>query len=67
MLVARRGQIDPAHAKDSCRAFRNDFYEAVVARQIVSTCEDKDRESHLDLFDAQIETFNELIAARCND
>ena len=67
MLAARHSRIDPAHAEDTCRAFRNDFYEAVVARQIASTCDDKDRERHLDLLDAQIETLNDVIAANCND
>jgi hypothetical protein len=64
--VTRRGIVDPAHYEESCRAFGNQFFEAVAARQATSICEDGiDRQRTLEILDSEIEAFNNLIAAQC--
>jgi hypothetical protein len=64
--AAARQRADPTHTETSCRAYGNYFYEAVVARQAASVCEDgANRQQHLEMLDAEIDVFNDLIAAQC--
>jgi hypothetical protein len=43
------------------------FYEAVTARQAVSICKDGvGRQPLLDVLDAEIDAFNNLIATQCD-
>ena len=63
--AARQSRVDPANNEKNCRAYGIHFYEAVTARQAASTC--KDGISHqpiLDVLDAEIDAFNNLIAAQ---
>jgi hypothetical protein len=49
-----------------CRAYGNEFYEAVEARHAVSQCEGgAARQKDIDALDAEIEAFNSLIAIHC--
>ena len=51
---------------DSCRVYRSEFYEAAVTRQNVTHCEQDDiRQSALEVIDAEINAFNDLIATYC--
>jgi hypothetical protein len=53
---------------DSCRAYRSEFYEAAVTRQNIMHCEQDDiRQRALEVIDAEINTFNDLIAAYCGE
>jgi hypothetical protein len=64
--VARQRSVDPAHYDESCRAYGNQFFEAVTARQAASICQDGvDRQRALEMLDAEIDAFNNLIAAQC--
>jgi hypothetical protein len=64
--IARQRSVDPAHYDESCRAYGNQFFEAVTARQAASICRDGvDRQATLEMLDAEIDAFNNLIAARC--
>jgi hypothetical protein len=50
----------------SCRAYGNYFYEAVLTRQTASLCEDGgNRQHNLEMLDAEIDAFNDLIAQQC--
>jgi hypothetical protein len=65
-VVARRSSVDPAHYDVSCRAYGNQFFEAVTARQAASICQNGvDRQRTLEMLDAEIDAFNNLIAAQC--
>ena len=56
------------HQDDSCRVYRNQFYEAAVTRQDVTRCEQGDiRERALRIIDAEIDAFNDLIANSCGE
>jgi hypothetical protein len=49
-----------------CVAYGNQFYEAVEAREAVSQCEaGVARQTHIEILDAEIEAFNNLIATHC--
>ena len=49
-----------------CRTYGNSFYEAVVTRQTASWCEDSvNRQRNLEMLDAEIDAFNNLIAKQC--
>jgi hypothetical protein len=53
-------------ADQACRAYRNQFYEAMEARQTVSQCQaGADRQKGIEILDAEIDAFNNLIATRC--
>jgi hypothetical protein len=53
---------------DSCRVYRSKFYEAAVTRQNVTHCEQDDIRQHaLQVIDAEINAFNDLIATHCGD
>lgn len=56
------------HEDDSCRVYRNQFYEAAVTRQNVTRCEQGDiRKRALEVIDAEIDAFNDLIATSCSE
>jgi hypothetical protein len=64
--AARQASVDPAHYDAACRAYGTQFFEAVTARQAASNCEGGDkRQRTLDVLDAEIDAFNNLIAAQC--
>ena len=63
--AVRRG--DTTSNEKNCRAYSIHFYEAVTARQAVSTCKDGvGRQPLLDVLDAEIDAFNNLIATQCD-
>jgi hypothetical protein len=62
----RQSRFDPADPGKICRTYGSHFYEAAQARQAASLCEDSaSRERNLNMLDAEIEAFNNLIAAQC--
>ena len=62
----RKSRVDPAHNDENCRAYGTNFFEAVMARHTASFCSDGiDRQRTLQLLDAEIREFNDLIAAQC--
>ena len=64
--AVRQSRGDTPNNEKSCRAYSINFYEAVTVRQAVSTCKDGvGRQSLLDVLDAEIDGFNNLIAAQC--
>jgi hypothetical protein len=62
----RRGPKDLVHAEDSCRMYRDGFYEAVLARQAAAVCKERDAQKNVDRLDALIESVNGLIAGTCS-
>jgi hypothetical protein len=66
---ARWAAVRQSRTDDSdktCRAYGNNFYEAVVTRQTASGCDDSDnRQRNLEILDAEIDAFNNLIAKQC--
>jgi hypothetical protein len=66
--LERQGHGETLQKDDSCRAYRSKFYEAAVTRQNVTHCEQDDiRQSALEVIDAEINAFNDLIATYCAD
>jgi hypothetical protein len=64
--LERQGSGETLQKDDSCRAYRSEFYEAAVTRQNVTHCaEDDIRRSALEVIDAEINAFNDLIATYC--
>jgi hypothetical protein len=64
--AVRQSRGDTANNEKNCRAYSIHFYEAVTARQAVSICNDGvGHQPLLDVLDAEIDAFNNLIAARC--
>jgi hypothetical protein len=64
--AARQARVDPADAGKTCRAYGNNFYEAVQVRYAASLCDDSvHRQRSLNTLDAEIDAFNNLIAAQC--
>jgi hypothetical protein len=64
--AVRQSRGDTPNNEKSCRAYSTYFYEAVTVRQAVSICKDGvGRQPLLDVLDAEIDAFNNLIAARC--
>jgi hypothetical protein len=64
---ARQSRGDTTNNEKNCRAYSIHFYEAVTARQAVSICKDGvGRQPLLDVLDAEIEAFNNLIATQCD-
>ena len=64
--AVRQSRVDPADAEKVCRAYGNHFYDAVVARQAASSCEDSvSRQRNLEMLDGEIDAFNNLIAGQC--
>ena len=67
VAVARRNGVDPAQSAESCRAYANQFFEAVKARQAAAICDDGlDHQRNLELLDAGIDAVNDLIASQCS-
>jgi hypothetical protein len=67
LAVAGQSSVDPASYEESCREYGNLFFEAVKARQATSIREDGiDRQRALEILDAEIDAFNNLIASRCS-
>ncbi len=63
----RKGRVDSAHNDENCRAYGTNFFDAVMARHTASFCRDGiDRQRTLELLDAEIKAFNDLIAAQCS-
>jgi hypothetical protein len=63
---ARQGGPSSEDTDQICRAYGNQFYEAVEARQAVWECKGGgERQKEIEALDAEIETFNNLIAAHC--
>jgi hypothetical protein len=63
---ARQSGTSSEDRAQICLAYGNQFYEAVEARQAVSQCEvGGQRQKHIDILDAEIEAFNNLIATHC--
>ena len=64
--AVRQSRGDTPNNEKNCRVYSIHFYEAVTVRQAVSTCKDGvGRQPLLDVLDAEIDAFNNLIAARC--
>ena len=50
----------------ACRVFAASFYESVLARQAAVSCaNDADRDPNVSALNSEINTFNDLLAARC--
>ena len=65
--ATRQVRVDPAQTDKTCRAYGQQFYEAVEARQAASVCQDGvSRQRDVDMLDAEIDAFNNLIAAQCS-
>jgi beta-phosphoglucomutase-like phosphatase (HAD superfamily) len=67
VTAVRRNGTDPAQSAEICRAYANQFFEAVKARQAAAICEDGlDHQRSLELLDAGIDAVNDLIASQCS-
>ena len=65
--AVRKSRIDPGRREESCRSYGSNFVEVVTTRQAASFCRDGvDRQRTLELLDADIEAFNDLIATQCS-
>jgi hypothetical protein len=65
--ATRHTHVDPGQVDKICRAYGQQFYEAVEARQAASVCQDSvNRQRDVDILDAEIDAFNNLIAAQCS-
>jgi len=63
-----REQNSKLQKDDSCRVYRSEFYAAAVTRQNITHCEQDDIRQHaLEVIDAEINTFNDLIATYCGE
>jgi hypothetical protein len=62
---ARQSRPTSEEADQICRAYFNQFYEAVQARQAVSECAGGGEQKDAEMPDGQIEAFNNLIATYC--
>ncbi len=66
--LERQRDGEPLQKDDSCRAYRSEFYEAAVTRQDITHCQQDDvRQSALEVIDAEINAFNDLIATYCGE
>ena len=64
--AAVRKSRAPGHGEESCRSYGSNFFEAATMRQAASFCKDGvDRQRTLELLDAEINAFNDLIATQC--
>ncbi len=65
--AVRKSRVDPGHSEESCRSYGSNFFEAVTTRQAASFCRDGvDQQRTLELLDAEIEAFNDIIATQCS-
>jgi hypothetical protein len=61
--AAVRSQLGKATDREAaCRAYATSFYEAVTARQAAAGCTS---DADISALDADINTFNDLLATRC--
>ena len=66
--LERQRNVITLQKDDSCRGYRTEFYEAAVTRQNITHCDEDDmRQSALEVIDAEINAFNDLIATYCSD
>jgi hypothetical protein len=66
--LERQREGETLQKDDSCRAYRSEFYEAAVTRQNITHCEQDDiRQSALEVIDAEINVFNDLISMYCTN
>ncbi len=66
--LERQRDGEPLQKDDSCHAYRSGFYEAAVTRQDITHCEQDDvRQRALEVIDAEINAFNDLIATYCGE
>jgi hypothetical protein len=66
--LERQGNGETLQKDDDCRAYRSEFYEAAVTRQNIPHCEQNDiRQQALQVIDAEINAFNDLIATHCSE
>ena len=66
--LERQGNGETLQKDDNCRAYRSEFYEAAVTRQNITHCEQNDIRQHaLQVIDAEINAFNDLIATHCSE
>ena len=66
--LERQRNVITLQKDDNCRAYRTEFYQAAVTRQNITHCDEDDmRQSALEVIDAEINAFNDLIATYCND
>jgi hypothetical protein len=66
--LERQRNVITLQKDDSCRGYRTEFYEAAVTRQNITHCDEDDmRQSALEVIDAEISAFNDLIATYCSD
>jgi hypothetical protein len=66
--LAPRRSSSVLQTDESCRTYRSEFYEAAVTRQNITHCEQEDVRQHaLDVLDAEINAFNDLIATHCGE
>jgi len=61
----RQSRPTSEEADQICRAYFNQFYEAVQARQAVSECAGGGQQKAVEMLDGEIEAFNNLIATYC--
>jgi hypothetical protein len=62
----RQNSLVPRQGEEHCGEYSNRFFEAVKARQTVSTCNDGiDHRRDLGILDTEINELNNLIAAQC--
>jgi len=64
-LARQAGWPTSEEADQICRAYFNQFYEAVQARQAVSECAGGGQQKAVEMLDGEIEAFNNLIATYC--
>ena len=66
--ATRKVNANSAQKADMCRAYGKQLFEAAQVRQATSVCQDGiKRQRDLDILDAQIDAFNNLIASQCSD
>jgi hypothetical protein len=59
----RSQRASAADNAKTCRAYAASFYESVMLRQAAAKCVDGER--NLAVLDSEINTFNDLLAAKC--
>lgn len=65
--TVRKKPINPAQNEEICRSYGANFFEAVTTREAASFCGNSIvRQRTLELLDAEIEAFNDLIATQCS-
>jgi hypothetical protein len=63
---ARQSRPKSEEPDQICRAYGNQFYDAVQARQAVSECAGGgERKKDIEVLDAEIEAFNNLLVTHC--